>query len=356
MWLLDRIPGWRRPKGAAVAAPLRPVRGRVDHVVILDGTLSSLEPGQETNAGLAWRLLTRAPDRAHLTVFYESGIQWEGWRQAGDVIAGRGINRQIQRAYGHLASRYRPGDRIFLFGYSRGAYAARSLGGVIDRVGLVRAQDATARTVLTAYRHYQAGATSAAAAAFSRAHCHPGVEIELIAVWDTVKALGLRLPFLWKLTEPAHSFHDHGLGPSIRAGRQALALHETRVAFAPVMWTDADGADGRVVQMWFRGAHGDIGGHLGGFDAARPLSNVPFVWMLEEAARAGLVLPDGWRAAFPCDATVPMVGTNRSWGKYFVYRRRRRVGRYASEAVHPTAKAVLKRGRRTRRAAETAAP
>lgn len=70
---------------------------------------------------------------------------------------GPGINRQIRRAYGYLASRYRPGDRIFLFGYSRGAFAVRSLAGIMDRVGLLRADQATERNVQLAYRHYRAG-------------------------------------------------------------------------------------------------------------------------------------------------------------------------------------------------------
>ena len=101
-------------------------RGPVTHVIILDGTMSTLNEGEETNAGLTYRLLAErgGPD---LSLYYEAGLQWRSWRNSWDVIVGRGINRQIRRAYGYLASRYRPGDRIFLFGYSRGAYAVRSL-------------------------------------------------------------------------------------------------------------------------------------------------------------------------------------------------------------------------------------
>ena len=117
-------------------------RGPVTHVVILDGTMSSMEEGDESNVGLIYRLLSEqmGPD---LSLYYEAGIQWRSWRNTHEVLMGRGINRQIRRAYGYLASRYRPGDRIFLFGYSRGAYAVRSLAGILDRVGLVRADQAT---------------------------------------------------------------------------------------------------------------------------------------------------------------------------------------------------------------------
>ena len=110
-------------------------KGPATHIIILDGTMSSLVPEQETNAGLTYKLLLEAGRRANLTLHYEAGIQWRYWRNMWDVMTGRGINRQIARAYGVLASRYRPGDRIVLIGYSRGAYAVRSLAGAVDLIG-----------------------------------------------------------------------------------------------------------------------------------------------------------------------------------------------------------------------------
>jgi uncharacterized protein (DUF2235 family) len=308
----------------------------VDHVVILDGTMSSLQPGQETNAGLTFRLLREGGRRARLSLYYEPGIQWTSWTQAQDVIQGRGMNRQIRRAYGFLASHYRPGDRIYLFGYSRGAYAVRSLAGVIDRVGLIRADQATERNVTLAYRHYQTAPDAPAARAFAAAFCHDEVHIEMVGVWDTVKALGLRLPLLWKLTEARHAFHTPHLGRSVPHGFHALALNETRAAFAPVLWTSPPDWTGNVEQVWFRGAHGDIGGQLGGFYAARPLSNIPLVWMLDRAEACGLPLPPRWRARFPCDPTAPMSGTLRGAGKLFLLRGRRPIGQDRSEHIHPS--------------------
>jgi uncharacterized protein (DUF2235 family) len=316
-----------------------PVRGRgpTDHVIILDGTLSTLDQGQETNAGLTFRLLDEARKGNRLSLYYEPGLQWQGWRHVLDVAAGRGINRQIRRAYGFLASRYRPGDRIFLFGYSRGAYAVRSLAGLIDRMGLIRREEATERAILLLYRHYQTSPDSPAARRVVRRLCHPGVAIEMVGVWDTVKALGLQLPVLWKFTEVPHRFHNHHLGRSIRHGFHALALDETRTVFEPVLWDSVPGWDGHVEQVWFRGAHGDVGGQIGGFHPARPLANIPLVWMLERAEGCGLPLPEGWRARLPCDATAPMVGTWMAWGKLFLRRRRRVVGQDPSERLHPTA-------------------
>lgn len=320
---------WQRGGGQAPARG----RGPVSHVIVLDGTMSSLKPGRETNAGLAYRLLARIG--APVSVYYEAGVQWQDWRSTGDVMMGRGINRQIRRAYGWLASRYRPGDRIYLLGYSRGAFAVRSLAGAIDQVGLLRAECATERNVKTAWRHYQAEPGGAAAAAFTAASCHAAVEIEMLGVWDSVKALGLRLPLLWRWSEPAHSFHNDRLVPVVKRGFHALALDETRVVFSPLLWeTDGEADEGRAEQVWFPGAHGDVGGQLGGFDAARPLANIPFVWMLERAEACGLPLPQGWRLDFPTDPGAPSVGTWMSWGKLFLLRRRRVVGQDRSERLH----------------------
>ncbi|MEP2717308.1 DUF2235 domain-containing protein, partial [Pseudophaeobacter sp.] len=134
------------------------LRGPQAHVIILDGTMSTLEPGHETHAGRLYQMCLE--QGAEVSVFYEAGVQWTGWGSAPDVVLGRGINRQIRRAYGYLASRYRPGDRIYLMGYSRGAYAVRSLAGVIGEVGLLKAEHATVRNIRTAYRHYQRGGSA----------------------------------------------------------------------------------------------------------------------------------------------------------------------------------------------------
>ncbi len=310
-------------------------RGPVTHVLILDGTMASLVPGNESNAGLTYKLLTDMRG-ARLALYYEAGLQWQDWRGTISVMMGNGLNRQIRRAYGYLASRYRPGDSIYLLGYSRGAYAVRSLAGAIDMVGLLRPEHATERNVRLAWRHYQIGPERPVARAFHAAYCHAAVPIDMVGVWDTVKALGLRLPVLWRWTEESHAFHSDALGTSVRRGYHALALDETRVAYTPVLWETHPGTEADVQQVWFRGAHADIGGHLSGFEAARPLANIPLVWMLERAEAAGLALPEGWRARFPCDVTAPSVGTWRRWGIIFLIRARRRVGRDPSEHVHET--------------------
>ena len=331
--LNDRFSRWfGRLRWAEPSEPGRELPPRI-HVVVLDGTLSTLEPGEETNAGLLYKLCREAG--APVLVHYEKGVQWPNWRATMDVLQGKGTSRKIRRAYGRLASRYRPGDRIFLFGFSRGAFAARSLAGVIDMVGLLRPEHATHSNVRQAYRHYERNPYGHAAAAFSERLCHPHgtVEIEMVGVWDTVKALGLRVPVLWRLVRSRHAYHNHTLGPSVKAGFHALARDETRLAYEPVMWTTPPGWKGRLEQVWFPGTHGDVGGQLDGVRAARPLANLSLVWMLERAEESGLPLPEGWRARFPCDAGAPSIGGWRGWAKVMILRAPRVIGRDRSERL-----------------------
>lgn len=343
MALLERLRSFFRKEPAVTAgeglapSPQGRKRPQVDHVIILDGTMSTLAAGMESNAGLTFKLLAEGGPRAHRTVYYEPGLQWMDWWHTRDVAQGRGLSRQIRRAYGWLACHYRPGDRIYLLGYSRGAFAVRSLAGVIDRVGLVRHDEATERNVQLAWRHYRRGPDRTSAIAFRRRFCHDA-EVQMLGVWDTVKALGLRLPLLWMLTEKRNAFHNHQLGRMVKHGFHALAMDETRAAYAPVLWDCPLDWQGNVEQVWFRGAHGDVGGQIGSFAKARPLSNIPLVWMLDRAESAGLMLPEGWRARYPCDPAAPMAGSWRGWGAVFLLRRRRRVGRDRSERLHPTAK------------------
>lgn len=318
--------------------PQLPERSPRVLVVLLDGTMSSVESGRETNIGLIYKLLKDLPPSERPLIYYEGGIQWETWRDMSDVVQGRGLNRQIQRAYGFLASRYRPGDRIVLMGFSRGAFAVRSLAGVIDRIGLLRQRFATERHIQVLYRHYREDPHGPAAKAFARRFCYLATGIEMVGVFDTVKALGLRLPLLWRLTEGSHAFHSEHLGNHIRHGFHALALNERRAVFTPVLWETPPGWDkARCKQVWFRGSHGDIGGQIIDCPDARGLSNIPLVWMLENMESLGIRLPDGWRDRFPCDPDAPSCGSWRGWSKLFLIRHARVVGTDPSESIHPTA-------------------
>ena len=281
-----------------------------------------------------------------MTVFYEAGIQWRDWRATGDIILGRGINRQIRRAYGCLASRYRPGDRIFLMGYSRGAFAVRSLAGVIDRIGLLRGEMATERNVRLAWRHYRCDPDSPAAAAIRARILPSDAAIEMVGLWDTVKALGLCVPVLWRFRADRNGFHNHHLGhrhaPRLsRARPRRDAARPTRRSCGrlPAGFRRPCRAGlvsrlplgcGRSALRLSRGAA--PGQHPAGLDA-RADGGL-------RAAPAG-----GWRARFPQDVDAPSLGTWAGWGKVLLvagpaHRRARPVG------TPPRERAPVRRGAR----------
>ncbi|MCQ0968970.1 DUF2235 domain-containing protein (plasmid) [Paracoccus sp. TK19116] len=315
---------------------MQTIRPPVIHVIILDGTFASLVQGSRSSLGRIHALLKGfhgpLPGGSRIRLHYAAGQQWNRLGTIPDLMLGRVLDVRITDAYGWLASQYAPGDTIFLLGYSRGAFAVRSLAGMIGKVGLLRPRDATERHIRLGWRLYRQGGSDAARTVF-RQRCHDKVPIRMVGCFETVMALGIRLPILWALTEPQFRFHDAHLGADVEHGFHALALDETRAAFAPLLWDD-ESACPHIEQMWFRGCHPDIGGQLNGLEFARPLANIPLVWMLEKAESVGLPLPDGWRRHFPCDARARSIGSWRKWGKAFLSRRRRTAGREASEALH----------------------
>ncbi|MEM7742490.1 MAG: DUF2235 domain-containing protein [Pseudomonadota bacterium] len=317
-------------------------------VFLCDGTLSSISRGEETNVGLIYRLLTEGGDLPQQRVDYDRGVQGTGWRKWLTAATGEGINRSILAGYRFLASRYRPGDRIFLLGYSRGAYAMRSLAGMIGQVGLLRAPYASRRGTRLAFHYYERGTGSTARRAFTSKRCHPTVEIEMVGLFDTVKSLGLPYPVLSRLAPFATEFHDDQLGAHIRHGYHALALDEDRTAYEPLLWQASPDWRGRVEQAWFPGAHGDVGGEVRACPSARPLANVALNWMLRRAARHGLSLPDGWEILFPEDAAAPAMGPRRGIARLFLSRARRQSGIADGETVHLSVRDRMARVRRYR--------
>ena len=329
---LDRLIG----RDGGIARPTPSVPEPTSHVVLLDGTMSSLHPGTETSIGLIYRMLSE-PGAPRLSLYYEPGLEWRGWRHAPEIMAGVGINMQIRRAYLFLARHYRPGDRIYLMGYSRGAYAVRALAGMINRIGLLRPEFAGEEMVLRAYGHYRDAPLHPEARRFAAHYCLVKPGIAAVGVFDTVQAVGIRWPVLWRVFPAVHAFRSHRLGQSVERGFHAMALDETRMAYALDRWRTRGTRTASVEQVWFRGTHADIGGQLGGREACRPLANVPLTWMLSRMEDAGLALPEGWRGRFPCDAAAPSAGNWRGFGPVFLTRRRRRIGEDPSESVHPSA-------------------
>ena len=208
------------------------------------------------------------------------------------MLTGSGLDLQIQQVYGALASRYQPDDEIFLIGHSRGAFA----------------EDC----------------------------CHLEVRIAAIGVWDTVKALGLRLPGLWWLFKAKYQFHNHQISACVGAGFQAMALDETRDTYRPKMWDDTPDRPVHLQQVWFVGNNGDVGGQVMESPQTRPLSNIPFVWLMQRLQDCGLPLPKAWEDEFTQDVHAPSTGNWSGLNWLFWARSRRVVGRFRSESLHPS--------------------
>lgn len=303
------------------------------HVIIIDGTLSRIKRGEETNAGLLYKLLRRVPQ---VEVHYDPGIQAKGILNWGNILTGHGINCSIRYGYTMLAKSYQPGDKIFLFGFSRGAYTARSIAGMIAKVGLIRPKYVKKHKVKKAFKLYKNGANTERSDRFRKKFSQPSVEIEMIGVWDTVKALGMHLPLLSRFAPMATEFHDHKLSPIIQNAFQALAADENRRAFAPIPWECQPNWRGRLEQAWFAGAHGDVGGHVYERPEARGISNLSLRWMLERAEGCGLALPENWPDRFPVDPLAPVLGPYAGTSKLFLFRQPRSFGNPAVDVVDPS--------------------
>lgn len=236
--------------------------------------------------------------------YYHPGVGTEGnfFEKLAGGGMGEGLDQNVKSGYRWLAGKYRPGDRIWLFGFSRGAYTVRSLGGMISRCGLLDASDpaladkdiwAMVDDLFAAYRKKKTLKPTAK----RRFHNTPAdatpqgtMDIHFLGVWDTVGALGVPddVALINLIDDPAkHSFHDTDLSMKVTHARHALAIDETRQSFMPTLWTNIENRP-TVKQVWFPGVHSDVGGgyaHCG-------LSDGALKWMIEEAQAQGLAFRD----------------------------------------------------------------
>ena len=255
-------------------------------------------------------MATREVDAARQICFYDPGLGSnpdEGeirgpFRRFKDLLAqatGYGITDNIIDCYAALLCAYRPGDRVFLFGFSRGAYTVRSLGGVLALCGVpsgfadvlrwdgftdaIQAREVRAlasSAVKDVYMIKDGAARAEAAAAFRERHGTQPSPPFFVGVWDTVRALGL--PAIGSMPG-RHKFHDAILNRQVAHGRQALAIDENREVFAPELWDERQAPRGQIKQLWFAGVHTDIGG---GYGLQMGLTDLALGWMIAEARAA----------------------------------------------------------------------
>jgi uncharacterized protein (DUF2235 family) len=208
-------------------------------------------------------------------------------------FAGYGINRNIEQAYRFIANNYREGDELWCFGFSRGAYTVRSLVGFMNTVGLVPPE--ALRYLPHLYTYYRTEKRKRhrvkhAARIRELIAGTPRPAVHFMGVWDTVGALGAPTPLLGIITRALWvGFHDT-TARNIRHAYHALAIDERRGPFAPSVWTEKDEVCREMKQVWFSGAHSNVGG---GYPNTK-LSDIAFRWMMQQAQRHGLELSQGW--------------------------------------------------------------
>ncbi|MEQ1807220.1 MAG: DUF2235 domain-containing protein [Burkholderiaceae bacterium] len=329
-------------------------------VVFSDGTGNSAAKLQKTNVWRLYRALDLAAPTPQQTAageaaqfaLYDGGVGASEFRPLALLggVFGYGLKRNVLDLYKFLCRNYRPGDRIYAFGFSRGAFTIRVLMGFVLRVGLLECNDEASlhRDAPIAYRKYRRHFKARNLAGVFRwlrdkafdfwgrlvtLRVAPGYvhvdAIEFVGVWDTVAAYGMPIvemtrgvdQWIWPTSMP-----NYVLSSRVKQARHALALDDERDTFHPLLWDEAaeappGDAPPRLQQVWFAGMHSDIGGGY----PDDSLAHVALDWMMDEAQRCGLRFKPGAReqVTLEMNALGPLHDSRSSLGMYYRYQPRR---------------------------------
>ncbi len=283
-------------------------------VLCSDGTGNSAIKGRGTNVFKLFEAIDLNSHRTNLKVdpqvaFYDDGVGTENLKPLRILggATGFGLARNVRQLYRELARVYDPGDRIFLFGFSRGAFTVRTLAGLILKCGIVNGSDIeripTAQALATAvddvYDAYRAGYDShltrfvgrilrwpdratAVAELHRRYPFHAPARIRFIGVWDTVDAVGMpfALASFVNTWICQFKFPTQDLSERVDHACHALSIDDERKSFMPTLWDEVEGGEARIEQVWFAGVHSNVGGGY----PKQGMSLVPLDWMLQRAA------------------------------------------------------------------------
>ncbi|MDM8543557.1 DUF2235 domain-containing protein [Desulfococcaceae bacterium HSG9] len=234
-------------------------------IVGCDGTWNDTDMGALTNVA---KILNACASKKQVT-HYEEGVGTAHWEALPGGIYGKGLDRQILGAYRFLRKRFadadwkREANKVFMFGFSRGAYAARRLAGLISQCGLpVEADD-----IDLAWQLYLKRDADSVKVLKEKGRLFD-ISVEMLGVWDTVK------------TTTDDDFNDNKLPKCVVAGCHAISIDEKRKFFPELQWDN----EARVHQTWFSGVHSDVGG---GYSESG-LSDIALQWMIEHAYKHGL--------------------------------------------------------------------
>jgi len=276
-------------------------------VLLSDGTGNSASKVWKSNV---WRIFESLDLRnSDQVAFYDDGVGTSSFKPLAILggVFGYGLKRNVLDIYKFLCGNYRPGDQIFGFGFSRGAFTMRVVIGLVLNQGLVRGEtDAELyRNAKMAYRAYRAEKFHTflrietlfrfirdvflylAGIRYDKKANQPIDRIEFLGLWDTVAAYGLPIDematgvsrWIWPLELPDRSFN-----PAIARACHALSLDDERTTFHPVLWNEKDVSPDNLIQVWFSGVHSNVGGGY----PDDSLAHIPLYWIMKEAQARGL--------------------------------------------------------------------
>ncbi|KAF2828619.1 hypothetical protein CC86DRAFT_392856 [Ophiobolus disseminans] len=282
-------------------------------IVACDGTWNDSDDGNKNGKLAIPSNITRisraikavSQDGVQQIVNYHSGLGTEGTKFSRFLggTTGKGLSDNVREAYSFLANNYHHGDEIFLLGFSRGAFTARSIGGLIGEIGLLTKKGLNALPeVYEDIQHRRddnyvpahpdipfTRKPSASDPRYKQELERRGltrldIPIKVIGVWDTVGSLGIpRIGFLQRAglqmrQSKATTFYDTKLSQCVENAFQALALDEQRSSFSPAIWEKPEGNRTTLRQVWFPGAHANVGG---GYDDEQ-IANISLAWMMSQ--------------------------------------------------------------------------
>ena len=267
--------------------------------LFLDGTWNTVT--DNTNV---YRMKSLCACGSDQVVYYSPGVGTQYGEKFTGGIFGYGLDTEVIQAYEWIVDNYVAGDRIFLFGFSRGAFTARSLAGFISKCGLLNPGSPMSLTQLYArYKkrvqpsilHLQNTATDSLSLEdqWLKKYSMP-IPLWFQGVFDTVGALGVPFAHIPIISRSNYGFLETDLRINDSRAYHAMAIDEHREAFAPTLWTKSVEAGvpsppprplEEVEQRWFVGAHADVGGGY----ANGLLAQVPLVWLMQKAVVHGLV-------------------------------------------------------------------
>ncbi|MDP9052098.1 MAG: DUF2235 domain-containing protein [Acidobacteriota bacterium] len=270
--------------------------------LFLDGTWNNVS--DNTNV---WRLKSLCAKSTEQLVYYSAGVGTQSGEHLSGGMFGIGINEEVISAYEWLVENYELDAQLFIFGFSRGAFTARSLAGFISKCGLLKPGSPVSMKQL--FERYRKG-TAASVRTLGKV-VESGLSLEdkwikeysrSIPIWfqgvfDTVGALGVPLPCVPKVSRSDFAFLETDLRINDTHAYHALAVDEHREVFAPTLWVKSTPKQGQpypprdldhVEQRWFVGAHANVGG---GYEDDL-LAQIPLEWLMSKAIAHGLEFKD----------------------------------------------------------------